>query len=178
MDTEENRIINVIGKLSGSLNKVVTHLCMVTMAGMTFVVLLGVVFRYIINMPLSWTEELSRYLMIWSASLAISIGIKEKGHVGLTVLIDKARSKILRNILETSVFFVTLVFLSIMIYYSIQMVAEAKWQISQGLGISMVLPTLAVPVAMIIGLVQLVARYILDLGKTGPADFEREIIDI
>jgi len=178
MDTKDNKFVNVTAKLSDSLNRVVTHLCMTTMAGMTFVVLLGVVFRYLLQMPLSWTEELSRYLMIWSASLAISIGIKEKGHVGLTVLVDRAKSKILRTILETAIFFVTLVFLSIMIYYSIQMVAEAKWQISQGLGISMVLPTLAVPVAMIIGIVQLIARYILDLGKSGPADFEREIIDI
>ena len=116
--------------------------------------------------------------MIWAASLAISIGIKEKGHVGLTVLIDNAKSKTLRVILETAIFFVTLVFLVIMTYYSIQMVIEAKWQISQGLGISMVLPTLAIPVAMIIGLVQLVSRYILDLAKPGSADFEREIIDI
>ncbi len=178
MDTKENKFVNFISKLSNSLNKIVTHLCLVTMASMTFIVLLGVVFRYVLRMPLSWTEELSRYLMIWSASLAISIGIKEKGHVGLTVLIDNAKSKTLRIILETAIFFVTLVFLAIMTYYSIQMVIEAKWQISQGLGISMVLPTLAIPVAMIIGLVQLIARYILDIGKPGPADFVREIIDI
>lgn len=178
MDTKENEFTSFIGKLSNSLNKVVTHLCLVTMASMTFVVLLGVVFRYVLRMPLSWTEELSRYLMIWSASLAISIGIKENGHVGLTVLVDSAKSKVIRAILETAIFFVTLVFLVIMIYYSIQMVIEAKWQFSQGLGITMVLPTLAIPVSMSIGLVQLVTRYILDFGKTGSADFEREIIDI
>lgn len=178
MDTKENRYVSFIGKLSDSLNKVVKHLCLVGMASMTFVVLLGVVFRYILRMPLSWTEELSRYLMIWSASLAISIGIKEKGHVGLTILVDNAKSRFARTILETAIFFVTLVFLVIMTYYSILMVIEAKWQISQGLGITMVLPTLAIPVAMIIGLVQLIARYILDLSKTGPSNFEREIIDI
>ncbi len=178
MDTKENMFVNLISKLSNSLNKIVTHLCLVTMSGMTFVVLLGVVFRYVLRMPLSWTEELSRYLMIWSASLAISIGIKEKGHVGLTVLIDSAKSRALRIILETAIFFVTLIFLAIMTYYSVQMVVEAKWQISQGLGITMVLPTLAIPVAMIIGLIQLVFRYILDLGNPDPANFEREIIDI
>ena len=178
MDTKDKGFVKFISTLSELLNKVVIQLCLVTMASMTFVVLLGVFFRYVVRMPLTWTEELSRYLMIWSASLAISIGIKENGHVGLTVLVDSAKSKIVRTIYETIIFLVTLVFLVIMIYYSIQMVIEAKWQISQGLGITMVLPTLAVPVAMIIGLVQLVARYILDLGKGGNADFEREIIDI
>jgi TRAP-type C4-dicarboxylate transport system permease small subunit len=178
MDTKENSFLKLISSASDLLNKVVAQLCLVSMAGMTFVVLLGVVFRYVLRMPLSWTEELSRYLMIWAASLAISLGIKENSHVGLTVLLDTAKSKIVRVILETAIFFVTLVFLVIMIYYSIQMVIEAKWQISQGLGITMVLPTLAIPVSMIIGLVQLVSRYILTLGKSGTGDFEREIIDI
>jgi len=178
MDTKENGFIKLIRSGSDLLNKVVAQLCLVSMAGMTFVVLLGVVFRYVLRMPLSWTEELSRYLMIWAASLAISLGIKENSHVGLTILIDAAKSKVVRVILESAIFFVTLVFLVIMTYYSILMVIEAKWQISQGLGITMVLPTLAIPVSMIIGLVQLVSRYILDLGKSGNANFEREIIDI
>ncbi len=178
MDTKENGFIKSIRTGSNLLNKVVEQLCLVSMASMTFVVLLGVFFRYILQMPLSWTEELSRYLMIWAASLAISLGIKGNDHVGLTILVDSAKSKIGRVILETLIFFITLIFLVIMIYYSIQMVIEAKWQISQGLGITMVLPTLAIPVSMIIGLVQLVSRYILDLGKGGNADFEREIIDI
>lgn len=178
MDAKEKGFINLISTISDLLNKVVTQLCLISMAGMTFVVLLGVVFRYILRMPLSWTEELSRYLMIWSASLAISLGIKGNDHVGLTILVDSAKSKIVRVILETLIFLITLIFLVIMIYYSIQMVIEAKWQISQGLGITMVLPTLAIPVAMIIGLIQLVSRYILDLGKGGNTDFEREIIDI
>jgi TRAP-type C4-dicarboxylate transport system permease small subunit len=178
MDTKENGFINLIRTISDLLNKVVTQLCLVSMAGMTIVVLLGVFFRYVVRMPLSWTEELSRYLMIWAASLAISLGIKGNDHVGLTILVDTAKSKIAKVILETAIFFVTLIFLVIMIYYSIQMVIEAKWQISQGLGITMVLPTLAIPVSMIIGLIQLVSRYILDLGKGGNVDFEKEIIDI
>ena len=178
MSTKENGFVNSIHTISDLLNKVVAQLCLVSMAGMTSIVLLGVVFRYILRMPLSWTEELSRYLMIWSASLAVSIGIKENGHVGLTILVDTAKSKIVRTIYETIIFLITMIFLVIMIYYSIQMVIEAKWQISQGLGITMVLPTLAIPVSMIIGLVQLVFRYILDLGKSGNTDFEREIIDI
>jgi TRAP-type transport system small permease protein len=178
MNTKGNKFIKTIRTGSDWLNKIVEQLCLVSMAGMTVVVLLGVIFRYILQMPLSWTEELSRYLMIWAASLAISLGIKENSHVGLTVLVDTAKSKIVRVILETVIFLITLIFLVIMTYYSIQMVIEAKWQIAQGLGITMVLPTLAIPVSMSIGLIQLVSRFILDLGKSGNGDFEREIIDI
>ena len=178
MDSKEKGVIEVIRGVSEAINRFISLPCLIFMSGMTFVVLLGVFFRYVLQLPLSWTEELSRYMMIWAASLAVSIGIKEKGHVGLTVLFDAAKSRWVRIVLETVVLLSTLAFLIIMIYYSIQMVIEAKWQISQGLGITMVLPTLAIPVSMIIALVQLVLRYILDINSSGDTRLEKEIIDI
>lgn len=178
MEIKEKGFLNQIQRLSDFINKIISHFCLFSMAGMTIVVLLGVLFRYVFRFPLSWTEELSRYLMIWGASLAISMGIKEKGHVGLTIIMDKLKSRIWKSILETIVFIITSIFLYVMIYYSIQMVLEAKWQYSQGLGITMVLPTLAIPVSMLIGMIQLVLRYILDLGRPENSENEKEIIDI
>jgi len=178
MAINEKGFLNQIQRLSGFINHTISHLCLFSMAGMTIVVLLGVLFRYVLRFPLSWTEELSRYLMIWGASLAISMGIKEKGHVGLTIIMDKLKSRFWKSILETVVFIVTAAFLYVMIYYSIQMVFEAKWQYSQGLGISMILPTLAIPVSMVIGMIQLILTYILDLGKPENLANEKEIIDI
>jgi len=60
---------------------------------MTIDVLLGVFFRYVLNLPLNFTEELARYLMIWGASLAISLGISGGEHVGLTVLLDSMKNR-------------------------------------------------------------------------------------
>ncbi len=178
METKDKGFMDLIKKLSNLINIVVSQLCLYTMASMTIVVLLGVFFRYIVRLPLSWSEELSRYLMIWSASLAISIGIKEKGHVGLTIIMDRLKSRIFKSVLETLVFLITAVFLFVMIKYSIQMVIEAKWQYSQGLGITMVLPTLAIPVSMVIGIIQLVLRYIQDMCRPEESETEKEIIDI
>lgn len=163
---------------SDAINRFVSFLCFVFMSGMTIVVLLGVFFRYVLQMPLSWPEELSRYMMIWAASLAVSIGIKEKGHVGLTFLFDITKSRVVKIILETIVFLATLGFLVVMIYYSVRMVMEAGTQISQGLGITMVLPTLAIPVSMVIALIQLLLRYILDVSSPDVTPIEKEVIDI
>ena len=74
---------------------------------------------------------------------------------------------------------VILGFLSVMIYYSILMTIEAKWQFSMGLGITMVLPSLAIPVSMTLAIIQLVITHILNLSKGyAPASQERKIIDI
>ena len=179
MDLPENKVIRTLYKLSDILNKIVSQLCVVTIGGMTAVVLLGVLFRYVFLMPLSWSEELSRYLMIWAASLAISIGIRDNEHVGLTVLLDSAKSKTMRIILGSIIFLVVFGFLAVMVYYAILMTIDAKWQFSLGLGISMVLPSLAIPVSMVLAIVQLLITHILNLSKGyAPAPQERKIIDI
>lgn len=178
MEIKEKGFLNLIQSVSDFINKIIANLCLFSMAGMTIIVLLGVLFRYVFRFPLSWTEESSRYLMIWGASLAISMGIKEKGHVGLTIVMDKLTSRIWKSILETLVFIITAVFLYVMFYYSALMVLEAKWQYSQGLGITMVLPTLALPVSMFVGIIQLILRYILDLGKSENTSNEKKIVDI
>lgn len=179
MDSQENKTIGVLYRISDILNKIVSQLCVLTIGGMTFVVLLGVLFRYVFRIPLSWSEELSRYLMIWAASLAISIGIRENEHVGLTVLLDAAKSKTIRVILGSIIFLVTLGFLLVMVYYSVQMTVEAKYQLSMGLGMSMVLPSLAIPVSMILAVIQLVITHILNLFRGyAPVSQEKKIIDI
>ena len=177
MSSENSGFIYWVHGISDKLNKLISNICVLTMASMTIVVLLGVVFRYVFQNPLSWSEELSRYLMIWAAAMAISIGIKDNEHVGLTVLLDNTKSTLMRSILGTAIFLVTLSFLSIMTYYSILMVVESQYQISQSLGITMVLPTLVLPISMISALIQLILSYILNLNS-GMKPVENKIIDI
>ena len=44
---------------------------------------LGVLVRYAIPLPITFTEELARYLMIWMALLAVSSGIAYREHIGV-----------------------------------------------------------------------------------------------
>lgn len=156
---KNDKTMSPLERISESFNRIIQYACVISMGSMTIVVLLGVLFRYVFLSPLSWSEELSRYLMIWGASLAITIGIKEKEHVGLTIILDHARSKAVRIILNTIILLVSVLFLGFMIYFSILMTMEAKWQYTQGLGITMILPSLAIPVAMIAALIQLILNY-------------------
>ena len=73
-------------KLSLYIERLAAYPCIAATGAMTVVVLLGVLFRYVLLSPLSWSEEVARYLMIWAASLAISIGIMRREHLGITFL--------------------------------------------------------------------------------------------
>ncbi len=54
---------------------------------MTIVVFLQVIFRYVLKGSLPWSEELSRYCMVWVTFIGVSAGIKAGTHMGLDALL-------------------------------------------------------------------------------------------
>lgn len=113
--------------------------------GMTVVVLLGVLFRYVLKAPLPWAEELARYLMIWGASLGASIAYREGSHIAVTLLADKARGPGAMAILWLSQV-VVLLFMSVVTFQGFLLVTKLVGQTSPAMEIPMAWPYLAIPV--------------------------------
>lgn len=168
-----------IRKFSDALDRAVGAVCALLFGAMTIAVLTGVFYRYVLDKPLSWPEEISRYLMIWGASLAISLGIKADEHVGLTVIMDRLKSRAARLALQSLIYLVVLVFQAVMLVYALRMVQDAKFMQTLALGITMTLPYLAIPTAMALGMVQLILVFILKAaGDDTGSSAEPKIIDI
>ncbi len=55
---------------------------------MSVFVLAGVVMRFVLQIPFSWGEEISRYLMVVAITLGIGMGVKEKAHLGVAMVVD------------------------------------------------------------------------------------------
>lgn len=58
----------------------------------TLVVLIGVVFRYVLNQPLSWTEEVSLIAFAWLMFFGAVICARENGHVLIDLFMPKPGS--------------------------------------------------------------------------------------
>ncbi len=56
---------------------------------MVIVVVLNTVLRYSFSTSIVQTEELCRYLFLWSVYLAVIVVYKEKGHICVTILTDR-----------------------------------------------------------------------------------------
>lgn len=56
-------------------------------------VMAGVISRYILKSPLFWTDELSRYLMIYMVFFGSALSFRAEKHPSLTFLIDKLPKK-------------------------------------------------------------------------------------
>lgn len=61
----------------------------VIFSGILLCVLAQVVFRYALNSPLTWSEELARYLFIWCAFLGWIIASRRRSHLAMTFVVER-----------------------------------------------------------------------------------------
>jgi TRAP-type C4-dicarboxylate transport system permease small subunit len=59
---------------------------------MCVVVFWQVISRFIIKNPSRWSEEVARYLMIWITFLAASVGVTQRNHLGLNIVVDSIKN--------------------------------------------------------------------------------------
>lgn len=82
--------------------RVIEILSNMSLAFMFVIVMFGVISRYVMTSPYFWSDELSRYLMIYMVFLGSSLSFREEKHPSLTFLIDKLNPKY-RTIWDTAI---------------------------------------------------------------------------
>lgn len=84
-----NDIAHAAKLWSKRVNWLVERVCVALLVLLVLDVWLGVLVRYVIPLPLTFTEELARYLMIWMALLAVSSGIAYRDHIGVAFVFKR-----------------------------------------------------------------------------------------
>ena len=75
-----------VTKILDKLQLVMKQLSSILMIIFTTLVFLQVFTRYFLKNPLTWTEQLARYLFIWMIMLYMPILIREKGNMAFDVI--------------------------------------------------------------------------------------------
>ena len=131
--------------LSEKYQVVMKPLLVALYALLTAIVLYAVFMRYVLNSAPSWSEELSRYIMVWSALLAMSMALRQKRHIGLSSLVEKLWGKYSRV-----AFFLAdvsmLIFFLVMLVTGISMTFFVVNQRSPSMNWPMWIPYMAIPV--------------------------------
>lgn len=65
------------------LNKLIETVVMVLISVNVIVVFLQVIYRYVLNNPLSWSSELSRILLMWITFLGASLSVRDGGEIAV-----------------------------------------------------------------------------------------------
>jgi len=118
-----------------AFDNVVSKVVIVAMAVMTFVVVLQVFFRYVLNDSLVWGWDIPRLCFIWAVLLSIPLGIRYNAHVGVDMVFNLFPTRTKRFVRMFNAVFMGI--LSGMVTYFAVILAYDTWdQLMPGLGLS------------------------------------------
>jgi TRAP-type C4-dicarboxylate transport system permease small subunit len=125
--------------------RLIELIVVVLMGTVTVLVVAEVFLRGLASTSLIITDELSRYLMIWTALLAAALVVDEDGHVRTTIVTDALppRAALISHLLADVL---VLCFLGIVVVYSVTLMVAVREQHTVTLGISMFWFYAAMPV--------------------------------
>lgn len=87
----------------------------VFLAAMSVVILLQIILKWF-HMPLSWSEEMARYMFIWLIYIASSYAVKKRSHIKVEILslLVKEKGNFILDIIADIAF---LVFATVIAYF-------------------------------------------------------------
>lgn len=142
-------IMKTIEKINGVISKVLTAIIIILFIWMIVAFSIQVFGRYIFSTGFPWTEELTRYGMIWMVFLGAAWIIFNGEHVKITILEDvlKGRTKKTIMIVQT---IMGLLFVAAIFYFSIGQLSLAAKGRSANTGISNAMQYMVFPISMIL----------------------------
>ena len=109
------RLLKLFTAVNERLCNVARDTAGLLLIAMVVIVLLQVVFRYVLNNSLIWTEELSKTLMVWTALLVAPWAYRHGANVRIEMFVGELSKKaqaILTLALNLLVFWIVAIFLS------------------------------------------------------------------
>jgi TRAP-type C4-dicarboxylate transport system permease small subunit len=116
-------------------------LCLAVMTLLVGGDLLG---RTLLHHSLFFTDELTRYLLVWTAFLGMSVGVYRGAHPGVDSLVRRLPARLARPAAGLALL-LTLLFFAVLIGHGSLLSLRTWSQRSPSLGLPMSLPYLAVP---------------------------------
>lgn len=129
------------------LNNLEEYICIALMTVMSGTIFCQITFRFVLNLPLRWTEELGIYTLAWISFLGASVGIKRWAHIGVEAFILLLPKK-LQHVAKLLSLVLCIVFFAIMVYFGFEIVNKqfVTGQVSPAMRIPMYYAYLSVPV--------------------------------
>ena len=127
------------------LGRITAFVAGTILAVMTVLVFLTVIYRYFLLAPISWGEEMARFLFIALSMLGAGLAMKDRSHFTITILTARFAAPV-RAWLDFVVALGATALLAIVIDKGWSLTLLNRNQISPALGVPMSIPYLAVPV--------------------------------
>ncbi len=146
--------IGMVDRLSDFVDRLARFLITVMMAAMVLIILFGVFNRFLFKLPVSWTEEVAKYLLIWISMLGSAVAIRIGAHVGVGLLVTRLGEK-RRNVISWMNQVLIMLFIISLVWLGMKLCIREIDQMGYATRISMFYPFLAIPAGCLMIIVQL-----------------------
>ncbi|WP_087973162.1 TRAP transporter small permease [Oceanobacillus rekensis] len=140
--------MNIIYKLSNLVFIIEKGLAIILGSIILIALSAGVLYRYVFDSPLSWSDEAGMFSLAWITFIGGSMSIKLKSSPTIDVLTNFLRGKVKKYILVLG-YLIMFVFVSYVLYLSIVWISSPNimLQRSGSMGLPMIIPYLSIPVS-------------------------------
>lgn len=132
------------------------------LGGMTVAISLQVFFRYALDAPLSWSEEVARYFFIWLSLLGASMAVRDGTHINVDVFL-RSLPRGAQRWLMRGVVMGTTAFVIPLDWWGIRLMMLSVSQLTAATRVSVAYVYLSVPVSTTLMLLYLVEAILRDL---------------
>ena len=105
------------------LSRIVDYLAVATVSVVILLVVAQVTMRYVLNAPLTWSEELASFALVWLTFLGSVICMRDHEHIEIEVLVDQFPEKARRVIIVLSRV-VSAAFLLLLAWYGLDLTQQ------------------------------------------------------
>ncbi|OMP65997.1 TRAP transporter small permease [Domibacillus epiphyticus] len=140
--------MKALHRLSDWVYNIEKVIAVILCAAMLISLSAGVLFRYVLSAPLTWSDETAIFSLIWLSFIGGSMSIKRQDSAAITLLMDKVHGKA-RTIMLGAGLAVLLAFVIYIFYLSIIWLSSPTimMQRSSSMGMPMIIAYLSIPVS-------------------------------
>lgn len=141
--------VSISSDLFDFMDRTINWFLALLMATMVVIIAAQVWYRFVMNDPLAWSEELGRYVFVWISFIGAAAGVRYQVHLGIDLLQKLLAPNLYRYVVIT-VNLIIQIFLLMIIFWGFKILGVIKFQTSPSMNIPMIYPYLAVPVGCIL----------------------------
>jgi TRAP-type C4-dicarboxylate transport system permease small subunit len=146
-------------RIAFKVNWILERVCAGLVGAMVLIVWFGVFERYVMSAGQTWTEELSRFIMIWGALLAVPCAAYYREHIGLEMILGRLPLRH-RKSLILALDILTVAFFLFLTYYGILLTQDGATAYATIFDMTMVIPFASVPVSSALAAFQFFAAMV------------------
>lgn len=141
--------MDTVRKFARAYVRLIEAIGILSIAAVAIVAVLQVYFRYVVGASLYWSEELMRYMTIWSVFLVAGLAYTRGEMMGFTMLRDALPAP-LRGAVRLVVRAIVVVFLLTVAWYGLNFAQRTAQDYAIALRVSMFWVHLSVPVGCVL----------------------------